>query len=326
MAEKSLRIIYMGTPGFAVAPLRKLLQSGQKVVGVITAPDKPAGRGKKIRVSAVKQFILDTHPHIPLLQPANLKDPSFVEEVQALEPEIQIVVAFRMLPELIWQIPRIGTFNLHASLLPQYRGAAPINHALINGETETGVTTFMIDHKIDTGNILMQEMLPIGAQENAGELHDRLMEAGASLVLATVKGLSKGELEARSQEDFLDQMGELKKAPKIFKEDCKIDWTQTGTRVFNQIRGLSPYPGAFSHLRKDSGDRVICKIYAAAFRAENHQQSPGSVHTNGKTELEVAVPGGWIQVLSLQQEGKRRMEIRDFLAGANLTTGLCQFS
>ena len=326
MTEKSLRIIYMGTPGFAVAPLRKLLQAGEHVVAVITAPDKPAGRGKKIRFSAVKQFILDTHPHIPLLQPDNLKDPSFVEQVRSLEPEIQIVVAFRMLPELIWQIPRIGTFNLHASLLPQYRGAAPINHALINGETETGVTTFMIDHKIDTGNILMQEKLSIGAHENAGELHDRLMEAGANLVLETVNGLAKGVLEARSQEDFLDQTGELKKAPKIFKEDCRIDWTQTGARVFNQIRGLSPYPGAFSQLRKDSGEQVLCKIYAAAFRTDNHQQSPGSVQTNGKTELEVAVPGGWIQVLSLQQEGKRRMEIRDFLAGANLTTGLCQFS
>jgi methionyl-tRNA formyltransferase len=326
MNKKSLRIIYMGTPDFAVAPLQRLLDSGEQVVAVITAPDRPAGRGKKIRYSAVKQYILDKHPHIPLLQPTNLKDPSFVDQVQLLKPEIQIVVAFRMLPEVIWQIPQIGTFNLHASLLPQYRGAAPINHALINGEAETGVTTFMIDHKIDTGRILMQEKVVIGDSERAGELHDRLMEAGAHLVMETVTGLTQGSLQTRSQADFMGQGGELKKAPKIFKEDCRIEWEQSGEKVFNQIRGLSPYPGAFSHLQRKTGDPVLYKIYSAFFRPDSHQESPGTVQTNGKTELEVAVPGGWIQVLHLQQEGKRRMEIRDFLAGTNLTTGLCRFS
>lgn len=202
MNKSSLRILYMGTPDFAVAPLEKLLQSGKNVVGVITAPDRPAGRGKKIRFSAIKEFLLQNHPQIPILQPTNLKDSAFVALVQGLKPELQIVVAFRMLPEVIWQIPEIGTFNLHASLLPQYRGAAPINHVLINGESETGVTTFMIDQKIDTGRILLQKKIKIGASESAGELHDRLMETGASLVLETVTGLTDGSLVARSQEEL----------------------------------------------------------------------------------------------------------------------------
>lgn len=326
MNKSSLSILYMGTPDFAVAPLEKLLQSGINVVGVITAPDRPAGRGKKIRFSAIKEFILQNHPQIPLLQAINLKDPAFVAKVQALKPELQIVVAFRMLPEVIWQIPEIGTFNLHASLLPQYRGAAPINHALINGESETGVTTFMIDQKIDTGRILKQKRIKIGPRENAGELHDRLMEAGANLVLETVTGLADGSLAARSQEEFIDPQSKLKTAPKIYKEDCRINWEKSGAVVFNQIRGLSPYPGAFGHLHKESGAPVLCKIYASTFRTEEHQVSPGTILTDGKTSLEVSVPGGWIQVLVLQQEGKKRMEVRDFLAGASLTSGLCRFS
>ncbi len=326
MNKTSLRILYMGTPDFAVAPLEKLLQSGKDVVGVITAPDRPAGRGKKIRLSAIKAYLLQNHPQIPILQPNNLKDPAFVEQVQALKPELQIVVAFRMLPEVIWQIPEIGTFNLHASLLPQYRGAAPINHVLINGESETGVTTFMIDQKIDTGRILMQERIKIGPLESAGELHDRLMEAGANLVLETVTRLTDGSLVARSQEEFINPQSKLRTAPKIYKEDCRINWEQTGFKVFNQIRGLSPYPGAFGHLHKESGTTVLCKIYASVFRTEAHQVSPGTIHTDGKTFLEVSVQGGWIQVLDLQQEGKRRMDVRDFLAGVRLTSGLCRFS
>ena len=326
MNKSSLSILYMGTPDFAVVPLEKLLQSGKDVVGVITAPDRPAGRGKKIRFSAVKQYILQNHPHIPLLQPVNLKDPAFVAQLQALNPDLQIVVAFRMLPEVIWQIPEVGTFNLHASLLPQYRGAAPINHALINGESETGVTTFMIDQKIDTGSILMQKRVKIGDHETAGELHNRLMEAGANLVLDTVTGLADGSLDARSQDDFINPQTELKKAPKIFKEDCRIKWEQPGAKVFNQIRGLSPYPGAFSYLQRETGNPVLCKIYASEFKPEDHQMSPGSIQTDGKTNLKVSVQGGWIQVLILQQEGKKRMEIRDFLAGTSLTTGLCRFS
>jgi len=231
-----------------------------------------------------------------------------------------------MLPEVIWQIPEIGTFNLHASLLPQYRGAAPINHVLINGESETGVTTFMIDQKIDTGRILMQKKVKIGALESAGELHDRLMESGADLVVETVTGLTGGSLVARSQEEFTDPQSKLKAAPKIFKEDCRINWEKTGTEVFNLIRGLSPYPGSYSHLHKDSGTTVLCKIYASVFRTEEHQIAPGTIRTDSKTKLEVSVQGGWIQVLVLQQEGKKRMEVRDFLAGVSLTSELCRFS
>ena len=218
MINNSLRIVYMGTPDFAVTPLDKLMKAGCTVVAVITAPDKPAGRGKKIRVSAVKQFVLNHDQDIPILQPVNLKDPEFVKVLRDLEPDLQIVVAFRMLPEIIWRIPCLGTFNLHASLLPQYRGAAPINHAIINGETETGVTTFMIDEKIDTGNILLQENTVIGDLDTAGELHDRLMELGAKLVLETVNLLSEGNLKAQSQDSFLNSEKELKNAPKIHKE------------------------------------------------------------------------------------------------------------
>jgi methionyl-tRNA formyltransferase len=316
----------MGTPGFAVAPLDRLLGSGEQVVAVVTAPDRPAGRGKKIRFSAVKEYMLQHRPDIPLLQPANLKDPGFIEELRSLHPDLQIVVAFRMLPELVWRIPEKGTFNLHASLLPQYRGAAPIHHVLINGETETGLTTFLIDEKIDTGNILLQQSIAIGDQENAGELHDRLMKAGSDLVLQTVEGLAKGNLEPKSQDSLVTAGGELKKAPKIFKEDCRINWEQDGMQIFNLIRGLSPFPGAFTYLHRDQGDPVLCKIFAATFRKEKHNYPPGIIQSDGKSLLEVSVQGGWIQVKSFQQEGKRRLEIKDFLAGVSLTNGPYRFS
>lgn len=326
MEFSSLRIVYMGTPDFAVAPLHKLLQAGAQVVGAITAPDRPAGRGKRIHYSAVKDYLLQNNPDIPLLQPSNLKDPEFSEKLRSLAPDIQVVVAFRMLPEVVWRIPEKGTFNLHASLLPQYRGAAPINHAIINGETETGVTTFLIDEKIDTGNILLQEKISIGDQENAGELHDRLMALGSDLVLQTAKGLASGILKARSQEGLAAAKGELKKAPKIFKEDCRICWKQQGKQVFNFIRGLSPYPGAFTHLEKDHGKPVLCKIFSSTFRPEEQDLKPGSIRTDGKTFLDVSVQGGWIQVLSIQQEGKKRLKIRDFLAGTDLANVPCRFS
>jgi methionyl-tRNA formyltransferase len=316
----------MGMPDFAVAPLDKLLQAGARVVAVITAPDRPAGRGKKIRFSAVKEYILQNRPQIPLLQPTNLKDPAFAEELRSLDPDLQIVVAFRMLPELIWRIPEKGTFNLHASLLPQYRGAAPINHVLINGERETGVTTFLIDEKIDTGNILLQQSLPIGETESAGELHDRLMIAGAHLVVRTVEGLASGKLKAKAQDGLLHAGVELKKAPKIFKEDCRIDWTKEGKQVFNLIRGLSPYPGAFTYLNREKDKAVLCKIFEATFHAEKQDRAAGLIDSDGKSVLKVSVPGGWIQVKSIQQEGKRRMAIRDYLAGNSLSSGLCRFS
>jgi len=326
MNSSALRIVYMGTPDFAVAPLNRLFQSGCNVVAVITAPDRPAGRGMKTRCSAVKQYLLQHKPEVPILQPTNLKDDEFIEELQSLAPDLQIVVAFRMLPALVWRIPKTGTFNLHASLLPQYRGAAPINHAIINGETETGVSTFMIDEKIDTGNILLQEVISIGEKETAGELHDRLMDAGAGLVLQTVEGLATGSLQALSQDSLISASSELKKAPKIFKEDCRVNWEQDGVKVFNTIRGLSPYPGAFTYLHKAHGEGVLCKIFRANFSPALQHQPTGTIRTDGKVNLEVSVLGGWIQIFSIQQEGKRRLEIREFLAGSNLTSGPCRFS
>jgi len=325
MKSKSLRIIYMGTPDFAVAPLVKLLESGFNVVGVITAPDKPAGRGKKIRQSPVKQYSLQNNPDIPILQPANLKDPEFVQHLREMEPDLQIVVAFRMLPEVIWRIPRLGTFNLHASLLPQYRGAAPIHHAIINGETETGVTTFLIDEKIDTGNILLQEKTTIGDMETTGELHDRLMDLGATLVLKTVSGLAQNNLQAKSQDHFLGSETQLKKAPKIFKEDCRITWDGSVRDVFNQIRGFSPYPGAFTFLSTGQDEKILCKIFSATFETGPQDRSPGTIHTDGKKFMEVALKDGAIRILSIQMEGKRRLDIRDFLAGIKLTSSPCRF-
>jgi len=307
----------MGTPGFAVRPLQLLLESAYNVVGVITAPDRPAGRGKRIRFSEVKDFLLELDSQIPLLQPENLKDPEFLKELKALQPDLQVVVAFRMLPESVWSIPSMGTFNLHASLLPQYRGAAPINHVLINGEKETGVSTFFIDEQIDTGKILLQERTKIGPEETAGELHDRLMELGADLVLKTIGQLMAGSLKAKPQDQYMDAASPLKKAPKIFREDCRIRWDQKGEKIFNLIRGLSPYPGAFAMLESERGKASQCKILKATFEAVSHREAPGTISTDGLNFLKVAVEDGLIQVDALQMEGKRSMEIRDFLRGFN---------
>ena len=316
----------MGTPGFAVGPLKRLLDSGCQVVGVITAPDRPAGRGKQVRHSEVKEFLLKEELSIPLLQPENLKEPAFLEELGGLEPDLQVVVAFRMLPELVWRIPSLGTFNLHASLLPQYRGAAPINHVLINGEKETGVTTFFIDDQIDTGKILLQERTAIGPEECAGELHDRLKDLGAELVLETVRGLAGGNLEARSQAQFMDPAMVLKKAPKIFKEDCRIDWKLPGERLFNLIRGLSPYPGAYTFMEKEGGKALQCKIFRATFEAGAPSGKPGTINCDGKLVFRVACPDGHIHIHSIQLEGKRRMDIKDFLRGFNPGNGISWFS
>jgi len=316
----------MGTPGFAVRPLQLLLESAYNVVGVITAPDRPAGRGKRIRFSEVKDFLLGLDRQIPLLQPENLKDPAFLEELKALEPELQVVVAFRMLPESVWSIPSMGTFNLHASLLPQYRGAAPINHVLINGEQETGVSTFFIDEQIDTGKILLQESTRIGPEETAGELHDRLMELGADLVLETVRRLIAGSLEAKPQDRYIGDASLLKKAPKIFREDCRIRWDLEGEKLFNLIRGLSPYPGAFTMLESETGRALQCKILKASFEPVSHRDAPGTISTDGHSFFRVAVKDGLMQVHSLQMEGKRSMEIRDFLRGFNPGNETCWFS
>lgn len=333
MNPESIRIVYMGTPGFAVMPLQRLIHEGYGVVGVVTAPDRPAGRGKKLRESEVKAFIRKHHPQIPLLQPQNLKDPGFLEELQSLQPSLQAVVAFRMLPEAVWKIPPLGTFNLHASLLPHYRGAAPINHVLMNGEKETGVTTFLIDHQIDTGNILLREMVPVGEQETAGELHDRLMEAGSELLVKTVRGLAEGTLKALPQDRFIGSHETLKTAPKIHKEDCRINWQQEGRRTVNLIRGLSPVPGAFTYLETTEnesdampGSGMMCKIFRATFEPASHHKSTGSIVSDGKKSLKVAVPDGFVEIHSLQMEGKRRMETAQFLAGFRITSGNYRFS
>ena len=322
----SIRIVYMGSPGFAVRPLQRLLETGCRVEGVITAPDRPAGRGKKIRHSAVKDFLIQHQYKIPVLQPENLKDPAFVKELEELNPDLQVVVAFRMLPRVVWSIPSLGTINLHASLLPQYRGAAPINHAIINGERETGVTTFLIDEQIDTGNILLQEKTAIGEQETAGDLHDRLMETGAGLVLETVRRISAGSLEAKSQDRYTDPKVPLKKAPKIFKENCRIRWDHPGRDVFNLIRGLSPNPGAFTYLSRGKDETLLCKIFSATFEPAPHLDPPGTIYTDGKRSLEVAVKDGVINIQSIQQEGKRKMDTRDFLTGFKLTNEQSRFS
>lgn len=322
MNKKGLKIVYMGTPDFAVAPLQELVENNYNVVAVVTAPDRPAGRGKKIRISAVKDYALAQN--LSILQPEKLKNPEFQAALEELSPDLMVVVAFRMLPEVVWSLPSIGTFNLHASLLPQYRGAAPINHALINGESITGVTTFLIDAKIDTGKILLQEEIPVGKEENAGELHDRLMELGAGLVRKTVDGLAEGSLEARPQNPVEEK--ELKSAPKIYKEDCMIDWNKPGQEIFNLVRGLSPYPAAFTRMEKEDDKLVLFKIFSSSFEAAIHSHRPGSLHLEGKKSMKVAVPDGYVHILSLQQEGKKRMDVGAYLLGVSPSIGSSRFS
>jgi len=308
--KKSLRIVFMGTPSFAVAGLKKLLESGYTIVGVITAPDKPAGRGRQIHESAVKKYALDNT--LKVLQPTNLKSESFLEELKALKPDLQIIVAFRMLPKVVWQIPKFGTFNLHASLLPQYRGAAPINWAIINGEAVTGVTTFFIDEKIDTGEIILQKQTRIHPQENAGSLHDKLMNLGAELILETVQGIENNSFTPIKQ----STLEELRPAPKIFKEDCKIDWNLPGKSIFNFIRGLSPYPSAWSKLNNGANE-LIFKIYEASFDQEDHQLNIGTIEKS-RGVLKIAIQDGFIVPTLVQFPGKRKMDIKEVLNGLKL--------
>lgn len=302
-----MRIIFMGTPEFAVASLDALVKAGYDIIAVVTAPDKPAGRGLKIHESAVKQYAV-AHG-LPLLQPIKLKDPDFIQSLQELKADVQIVVAFRMLPEVVWNMPPLGTINLHGSLLPQYRGAAPINWAVINGEKETGVTTFRLKHEIDTGNILLQESFPIGENETAGEVHDRMKIIGADLLVQTVKGLGSQSLQEKSQEEPT-QNTVLKHAPKIFTETCMIEWTQTSQQIHNLIRGLSPFPGALTKL-----DGKVLKIYKSTIEYQQHNHPYGTVFTDGKRFLKFATVDGFIHVLDLQLEGKKRMLVTDFLRG-----------
>lgn len=302
----ALKIIFMGTPEFAVASLDKLVQGGCTIIAVVTAPDKPAGRGLQLQQSAVKKYALEKG--LKVLQPEKLKAPDFLEELRALGADLQIVVAFRMLPEVVWNMPPMGTVNLHGSLLPQYRGAAPINWAVINGEKETGVTTFKLQHEIDTGNILLAEKISIGENETAGELHDRMKEAGAALLLKTMQQLAAGSLQEIPQSSVATDT--LKHAPKIHTETCEINWDKPVAGVFNLIRGLAPYPAAFTSL---NGKKL--KIYAAAKETAAPSISPGMFDTDKKTYLRFACPDGYIAVLELQLEGKKKMPVADFLRG-----------
>ncbi len=309
---KSLRIVFMGTPEFAVATLGSLLMNGFNVVGVVTAPDKPAGRGRKMTRSAVKEFA--EFSYLPIIQPDNLKDPAFINTLRKLKADIFIVVAFRMLPEAVWSLPSIGTVNLHASLLPQYRGAAPINHAIMNGETETGVTTFFIDEKIDTGSILLREKVQIFPFENAGDLHDRLMRNGARLVIRTLAGLANNNLKPQLQSKFIVPGEVLKTAPKIMSDDCIIDWKKEAVKIHNFIRGLAPYPCARSFL-KEGSETLLFKIYESEPETEKHRYNPGHVISDGKYFLKIACKDGFMNILNLQLEGKNRMNTVEFLRG-----------
>lgn len=308
----NLRIVFMGTPDFAVASLDALVKAGCNIVGVVTAPDKPAGRGMKLTESAVKKYAVEKG--LPVLQPEKLKSPAFMEELRALKADLQIVVAFRMLPEMVWNMPPLGTVNLHGSLLPQYRGAAPIHWAVINGEKETGVTTFKLKHEIDTGDILLQKSFPIGEDETTGEVHDRMKMIGADLLVETVKGLAAGSLKEMAQSSVVnDDIIELKHAPKIFTETCQIDWNRSVDSIHNLIRGLSPFPGALTSL-----DGKILKVYRGKKEKATHQHPAGKVLSDGKTFIKFACTDGYIHILDLQLEGKKRMLVEDFLRGYRL--------
>lgn len=313
MNGKELRIVYMGTPDFAVAGLHALIENGYNVVGVITAADKPSGRGKKLAESAVKKYAVEKQ--LKILQPEKLKNPDFLNELKKLKADLQVVVAFRMLPEVVWDMPKFGTFNLHASLLPQYRGAAPLNWAIINGETKTGVTTFLLDHKIDTGKILFKKEIEIGENDTVGDIHDRLMEIGADLVVETVDAIAEGDIQPVPQEELIKEY-QIKHAPKIFREDCKINWEQDCETVRNLIRGLSPYPAAWSNLtNKKTGEQILAKIYFAGKTNLDKNAVSGEIETDGKNFLNVACKRGWLQITDLQIAGKKRMKIGDFLRG-----------
>jgi methionyl-tRNA formyltransferase len=309
---KNLRIVFMGTPEFAVATLGSLLMNGFNVIGVVTAPDKPSGRGRKISKSAVKEFA--EFSSLPIFQPVNLKDEEFISELKKLNADLFIVVAFRMLPEVVWKIPSIGTINLHASLLPDYRGAAPINHAIINGETITGITTFFIDEKIDTGNILLREAVHIFPFENAGDLHDRLMKHGARLVIRTISDIAENKVTPQLQTSFTDSGKSQKIAPKIHPDDCIINWNNDVVKIHNFIRGLAPYPCAKSFIKNELSTHSL-KIFESLPESEEHLFKPGQIISDGKHFIKIACKNGFINVLNLQLEGKKRMNTIEFLRG-----------
>lgn len=315
--KRELRIVYMGTPEFAVEPLRVMIAAGYNVVAVITAQDKPAGRGQKILLSPVKEFAVKKG--IKVLQPQNLKSPDFIAELKSLNANLQVVVAFRMLPEVVWQMPEYGTLNLHASLLPQYRGAAPINHAIINGEEETGVTTFFIEKEIDTGKIILARKQPILSTDDAGMLHDKLMHIGSEIMIDTLKLIETDTVEVRNQNYLLKEKSILYQAPKIFKTDCLINWGDSCVKVHNLVRGLSPYPGAFSILVMDNGAKKQIKIYKTSFQFQEHINSTGTIITDWKNSFSVFTSDGIIHIEELQMEGKKRMNTSEFLRGMHIS-------
>ena len=309
---RKTRIVYMGTPEFSVGPLDALRKKGYKVVGVVTVPDKPSGRGLKMQESAVKQYAVKEG--LPVLQPEKLKDEEFLEALRAFRADLFVVVGFRMLPEVVWAMPKLGTFNLHAALLPQYRGAAPINWAVINGENISGVTTFMIDKKIDTGGIILRSECHVESTDTAGDLHDKLMELGSELVIETVEGLIQHNVELRVQRSFIQGSELLKPAPKITRELQHIDWRDTTKHVYNLIRGLSPYPCAFTELVQDGGEPIQLKVYFGEMRMDLHGE-PGTVLSDGKTYFAIATEDGAIAITDLQLAGKKRMDVKSFLLG-----------
>lgn len=313
MDPKQLRIVFMGTPGFAVESLKALVENHYQVVAVITAPDKPAGRGQNMSESAVKVYA--NEKQIPVLQPEKLKDPGFLDILKSYRADLQIVVAFRMLPEVVWNMPPLGTFNLHGSILPNYRGAAPLNWAVINGEKETGVTTFLLSHEIDTGKVLFMERTPIGEDETVGDIHDRLMVTGARLVVKTVDALASGTVNPVPQEKLMEGMGELKPAPKLFRDDMRIPWDKPAPVVWNFIRGLSPYPAAWTtFVNLVTGKTTEARFFLARpFQGEH--ALPGTIRSDGKTSLEIACGEGWLSVTDLQVSGRKRMKVDEFLRG-----------
>jgi len=309
-----MRIIFMGTPEFAVASLDILVQNNYEIVAVVTVPDKPAGRGQQLQQSAVKKYALEKG--LTILQPEKLKDEAFINELKELKADLQIVVAFRMLPEIVWNMPPLGTYNLHGSLLPKYRGAAPINWAVINGEIESGVTSFKLKHEIDTGNMLFQEKVPITKTTTAGELHDTLMKLGAEVILKTVKAIESGNYELKPQDD-----SQSIHAPKLFKETCKINWNNPLEKIYNLIRGLSPYPGAFTEFVDKNNQTLGVKIFISEIEETQHIQNAGDVKSDGKTFLKVSCSNGFIHIKELQMAGKKRMQIEEFLRGFKVEDG-----
>jgi len=307
---KQLKVVFMGTPEFAVQSLDSIINSNHKVVGVITSADKPAGRGKKLRASAVKEYAV-AH-QLPLLQPEKLKNPDFLAELKALNADIFVVVAFRMLPEVVWNMPPLGTFNLHASLLPQYRGAAPINYAIINGEKESGATTFFLDKEIDTGRIILQKKCSIADTDDAGDLHNRLMDLGGDLVVETLDLVASGNYKTINQLESNTET--LKPAPKIFKDDCRINFKQDVNTCYNHIRGLSPFPGAFTEIISPEGKVFLLKIFKTEY-ISNTNMAAGSIITDGKNSLEISCENGNLRILQLQLQGKKRMATEDLLRG-----------